>query len=143
MVHAQIEQRVEAAAELVWDCYVGGRAEDLVVGVFAERLETDGSGVGTVRTTYLRDDAGFIRERIELFDEENLTCAYVLLDAGPLPYATYQGKFRIERDGPDACIIHHQSEFTPIGMTDAEGTAFYKEFNLAGIDKIRELLAAS
>lgn len=141
MIHVEIDEPVAAPAEAVWDCYVGSRAEELVVSLFAERFAMEGEGPGAVRTTWLPDGSAIV-ERIESIDHDRLTCTYTVVDSGPFPFADYRGRIAIERDGADSCIVRLAADFTATGMTDEDAADQYRQHNLAGIAQIRELLGA-
>ncbi len=140
MTHVEIEQRIEAAAELVWDCYLGSRSEELAIGVYAESIVIEGSGAGSVRVSQLLGGAGVIRERIDVLDDKNMVCHYSVIERGPLPYGDYRGQINVTPQGPDACILKLQADFTPIGMTEEESTELYMQNNLQGIARMKTLI---
>lgn len=141
MTHVEIEERIQAPAEDVWDCYLGSRAEELAVGVYAERISTEGEGVGSVRTSILLDGAGVIRERIDEFDAQNLHCGYSVIDPGPLPFSNYRGQIDVTRDGPGACILKLQADYSPpAGVSEQESIDLYLRNNHGGIAKLKALL---
>jgi len=121
--------------------FVAARAEELVVSLFAKGLAMDETAEGLVRTTFL-PDGGVVRERLDFLDNENFTCRYTVVERGPLPYKSYRGGIRLEPHGDDACFVNLHSDFEPIGMGEEEAAAFYRKFNLDGVNKIREILGA-
>jgi len=139
MVKVQLRERVDAPASEVWRLFVTDRAEELVVSLFAKGLAMDETADGLVRTTFL-PDGGVVRERLDFIDNENFTCRYTVVERGPLPYKSYRGGIRLEPLSDDACYVNLHSDFEPLGMGDEEAAAFYRKFNLDGVNKIRELL---
>ena len=140
MTHVEIEESVAAPGEDVWDCYLGSRAEELAIGIYAESIVTEGAGVGSVRISKLLGGAGEVRERLDMLDEENLICRYSVIERGPLPFADYKGEITIIREGPTACTIKLKADFTPVGMSEADSVALYMRNNHAGIAKMKKLL---
>lgn len=140
MTHVEIEERIEAPAEAVWDCFLGSRSHEMAIGVYAESIETEGEGEGAIRTSQLLGGVGEIRERIDVFDEENFLCRYSVIDRGPMPFADYRGQIRITPDGPGACIVNLQADYTPEGMSEQDSIDMYMANNHGGIAKMKELL---
>lgn len=140
MTHVEIEERIEAPADDVWDCYVGSRGEELARGIYAESATTEGEGVGAVRTSVLLDGAGTIRERIVEFDTENYVCRYLVIERGPLPFADHQGLIQITPLGASACLLKLTADFTPDGMSEQESIDLYLQNNHGGIDKLKTML---
>jgi len=141
MVKVQIAERVNAPAAEVWRLFVSDRAEELVVSLFAEKLTMENTEAGLVRTTFLPDGA-VVKERLDFLDEKNFVCRYTVIERGPLPYKSYRGGIRLEKDGENACVVNLHSEFEPLGMSDDDAAGFYRKFNLDGVNKIREILCA-
>lgn len=140
MVHIAFEQNVNAPAAAVWDCYLGSRAEELAIGVYAESIVTEGSGVGSVRVSKLLGGAGTLRERIDDLDEKNFLCRYSVIDRGPMPFADYKGQVKITPTGPDSCILKLQADFVAVGVSEQQSIAMYLDNNLKGIAKMKMLL---
>ena len=143
MTHIEIEQRINAPAAAVWDCYLGSRAEELAIGVYADRITTQGQGQGSVRTSQLLGGAGVIKERIDEFDEHNMLCRYSLIDRGPMPFADYTGTIKVTPDGDNTCILRLEADYTPVGMSEAESINLYRQNNLGGIAAMKTLLGIS
>lgn len=141
MVKVQIVERVNAPATEVWRLFVSDRAEELVVSLFAKAMTMKETDEGLVRTTILQDGA-VVKERLDFLDERNFVCRYTVIERGPLPYKSYRGGIRLEPVGTDACVVNLHSEFEPLGMSDEDAAAFYRKFNLDGVNKIREILGA-
>ncbi len=139
MVKVQISEYIDAPAAAVWELYVGDRAEELVVGLFAIRLTMEETKDGLVRTTYL-PDGSVVRERLDYLDNDNFTCRYTVIEPGMLPYKSYCGGIRLDPLSENACTINLHSDFEPLGMLDVDAAAFYRKFNLDAVEKIRELL---
>ena len=140
MAHVEIEQRIEASAENVWDCYLGSRAEELAIGVYAESITTTGQGVGAVRTSVLLGGAGILRERIDVFDALSFVCRYSIIERGPLPFADYKGQISISPQGASACVLKLQADFTPVGLSEADSISLYLANNHAGIARMKLFL---
>lgn len=143
MTQVEIVERIEAPAEQVWDCYLGSRAEELAIGIYAESVSTEGQGAGAVRTSVLLGGTGTIRERIETFDPETFSCSYRVIDRGPLPFADYLGQIRITPEGVHACVLKLQAHFTPVGMSEQASIALYLQNNHAGIARMKSFLGVS
>src|SRR5690606_14095842 len=103
MVHVALEQSVNTSAENVWELYMGARALEIAIGVYAESAVTEGEGVGMVRITKLLNGAGTIRERVDALDEKKFHCKYSVLERGPFPYSNYTGQLDITPTGPKSC----------------------------------------
>jgi len=141
MTHVEIEERINAPAEDVWDCYLGSRAEELAVGVYAESITTEGQGIGSVRTSILLNGEGVVKERIDEFDEQTLHCGYSVIDPGPMPFSNYRGQIDVTRDGPNACFLKLQADYLPpAGVTEQESIDLYLQNNKGGIAKLKVLL---
>jgi hypothetical protein len=142
VTHADREERVDAPAEVVWDCFVGTRGEELAVGVYAESVTTEGQGVGMVRTSRL-PGGGTIRERIEEFDPKALVCRYRVIERGPLPFANHRGTIEVTPLGPASCMVKLAADFEPEGMSEQESIALYLDNNRAGIAKLKRMLGVT
>lgn len=140
MTHVEIEERIEASAEAVWDCLLGSRSAELAIGIYAESVEIDGEGVGSIRTSQLLGGAGTIRERIDQLDEAGFLCRYSVVDRGPLPFADYRGQIKLTPEGADACVVKLEADFTPAGMSEQDSVDLYLSNNHGAIAKIREFL---
>lgn len=140
MTHVEIEERIEASAEAVWDCLLGSRSAELAIGIYAESVEIDGEGVGSIRTSQLLGGAGTIRERIDQLDEAGFLCRYSVVDRGPLPFADYRGQIKLIPEGADACVVKLEADFTPAGMSEQDSVDLYLSNNRGAIAKIREFL---
>ncbi len=140
MTTAVIEERIEAAAEKVWNCYLGSDGKKMTIGVYAESVEEEGEGVGMVRTSVLLNGAGILKERIEEFDEERFYCRYSVIERGPMPFADHQGQITVTPDGPDACILKLQADFTPAGMPEQDCIDLYMKNNYGGIERMKEII---
>lgn len=140
MTHAEVEAVVDAAAEDVWDCFVGSRGEELAIGVYAESVSSTGKGVGMLRTSVLLGGIGVIRERIEEWDPERFVCAYRLVERGPMPFADHRGRITLTPLGPARCHVRLEADFRAVDMSEAEAVAMYQANNTAGIARMKQFL---
>ncbi len=140
MTHVEIEEKIAASAEDVWDCFLGSRAEELAIGVYAESIVTEGEGVGAVRVSTLLGGMGVIRERLDVLDPDRFFCRYSLIEPGPLPFSNYQGQITITALDDNNCILKLQADFVPRGVDEADSIAFYRQNNLKGISKMKSFL---
>lgn len=129
MAYAETARRVEATAERAWEIISGNEMTVLIMQLYGETAEFEGSGQGSILTTVLKDNRGTIRERIELLDHEERCLKYRVLDVGPFPYANYNGEIRVTRAGPSACNVSFQTNFVPVGVSTEEGIAAWLEVN--------------
>jgi len=143
MTHVEIEERIGASAESVWDCFLGSRSKEMAIGVYAESIEIEGEGEGSIRTSQLLGGAGQIKERIDMLDEDNFVCHYSVIERGPMPFADYKGKIILTPDGADACIVKLQAEFTPVGVSEQDSIDMYMANNHGGIAKMKTMLGVS
>ncbi|WP_417594650.1 SRPBCC family protein [Parasphingorhabdus sp.] len=129
MANAETAKRIEAPADRVWEIISGDEMRTLILTLYGESADFEGSGQGAVLTTVLKDGRGTIRERIELIDDEARCLQYRVLDVGPFPYANYRGEIRVTPSGPDACNVSFQTSFIPVEVTAEEGISGWLETN--------------
>ena len=70
-------------------------------------------------------------------------CSYSVIERGPLPFADYRGQIDVTADGPDACVLKLQADYSPDGMSEQESIDLYLQNNHAGIAKMKVLLGIS
>jgi hypothetical protein len=139
MPKVEFAARVEAPADVVWNCFRGPDRNRLAIGTYAQAIQQEGEGVGSIKTTVLLG-GGVIKERFESIDEKERHWTYRVIDNGPLPFTDYIGEVRITPCGPDACAVKFQATFTPLGTDEGDGVSIYKSNCLKGIARLKEIL---
>lgn len=129
MPSVELAGRIEAPAEDIWEVMVGSGKEELLTTLYADKVEMDGDGAGSIVTTTLKAGAGVIKEQILESNPEDMVLRYQLVDSGPLPYGNYRGQIRIIPSGNNACTVTFECHFVPVGIDSEIATKVWREHN--------------
>ena len=137
MVSVKVSERVEAAAEQVWDLFRDfGGVQRFSAGI--DKVEVSGAGIGAVRTLSLPGGLS-LQERLEAFDERGRRLQYAIV-AGPIPVSNYLATIEVKDEGPKACRIDWSSHFEPKGISDDQGRAMIEGVYKGGIQGVKKAL---
>lgn len=123
MVVNEQASKIAAPAGRVWRLFSTHEGQRIAGRGFVQSMEFEGEGLGMVRTMRTEGHWGdtYVIERCELYDEANMEMMYRIIDTGNVvPFADYQGRAKIIRAGPDACILMLRSTFVPVDMAEDE-----------------------
>lgn len=138
MGRARVEEEIAASAADVWALVrdFGGiaRWNDGLTS-----CETEGEGIGAVRTIKLGDVT--IRERFEKLDEAKRSLSYSLVD-GPVPAKDYLATIEVGEAGPARTRVVWSSTFEPAGATDEQLTRLFEGIYQQGIAGLRKAVSA-
>ena len=104
------------------------------------KSETDGDGVGAVRTLTMQDGV-VVKERLDAFDGEGRSLAYSMIDTGPLPLVDYRSTIRIDAEADDRCSMVWTGRFEVAGADEAEVVGVVESLYGSGLDTIAKNLA--
>ena len=137
MTTVNVTESIAANAKSVWNilCDFGG----IKVGGAIEAFETEGEGVGAVRTITM--NGGKVIERLDILDEENLTFGYVITNEDcVLPVSNYAAKIVITADGDDSCTVDWTGTFEPKDADEETASNVVRGIYTGGIGRARSAL---
>lgn len=138
MIHAEIEERIEAPVAEVWALFRDfGGVERYTPGL--EGCEVEGEGLGAIRTLTLPGGA-VLRERLERLDDGDTTLQYSILD-GPLPVQNYLATVKLHAE-QDACRVQWSSDFEAPDLDDAAAIGLIEGVYRGGLEGMRKALGA-
>lgn len=112
MNHKTIEtsEKVNATAKSVWMLVSAfDKLDELIPQIF-KSSQTEGNGVGAIRTVDLNDGHEPIVEELTAFDEENMTFSYRLL-GGELQVENYTAHLQVIPEDSESCTLTWVSNF--------------------------------
>ena len=119
MINVERASRIEAPAEIAWQVLGDFTLAELIEGILTH-VTLEGSGVGAVRTMHLvaKFGGGYVKERLEHYDEADRYMRYRMVDSGPIPFADYLGSIRVTPAGPRACVVVMTASFVPVDIDE-------------------------
>ena len=136
MLSVKVSERVETAADRVWELFRDfGGIQRFTSGF--EKVEVSGTGIGAVRTITLPGGAA-LQERLEAFDDRGRKLQYAIV-GGPIPVANYLATIEV-RDEGKACRIDWSSHFEPKGISDDQARAMIEGVYKGGIAGVKKAL---
>jgi carbon monoxide dehydrogenase subunit G len=138
MAEVRIEEEIAAPAAAVWSVLgdFGGVGRWLPG---APKVETEGQGVGAVRTIPM--GAARIRERLEAHDDAARRFEYSILEA-PLPVKNYRATVSVESLGPQRCRVHWITRFEPVGISAEQLAPGLEGAYRGGLKAVAKLVGA-
>ncbi len=136
MTRVQVEGEIGAGVDAVW-AIVGDFGG--MVTALGGAVETDGDGIGMLRTIRTRSHA--IVERLEELDGERKLITYVIVQPGPLPVKGYRATMQLTPSGADDCTLTWFSDFEPDGASEEDATKAVRGVYDGGIAGLRKYFA--
>jgi hypothetical protein len=115
--------QLNASAEKIWKLFSTEDGQRTAAKGFVAAIAFEGIGVGLTRKMRTEGHLGegYVEERCEHFNDEEMEIAYRITDTGGLvPFADYLGRAKVIRAGPEACILILKSTFIPVDMSEAD-----------------------
>jgi hypothetical protein len=137
--------RIEASAARVWRLFATVDGQRRAEEGFVSSIEFEGEGLGMVRTMrtegHLGD--GYVKERLDHYDEANMEIMFRITDTGDVvPFADYCGYAKIIPAGASACVLLMRSTFVPVDMPEDAARAASEENYRLFIANVRAAVAA-
>jgi hypothetical protein len=137
--------RIEASAARVWRLFATVDGQRRAEEGFVSSIEFEGEGLGMVRTMrtegHLGD--GYVKERLDHYDEANMEIMFRITDTGDVvPFADYCGYAKIIPAGASACVLLMRSTFVPVDMPEDAARAVSEENYRLFIANVRAAVAA-
>lgn len=135
MTTVTVSENINASAGKVWAALsdFGG----IKAGGPITSVETEGAGVGMVRTLVLGD--GKVVERLDRFDTAARVFAYSIVnDDSPLPVAKYSATVTITDTGDGSSHVDWTGTFEPKGASEAEASQVVEGIYRGGIARARK-----
>ena len=145
MVVNEQASKIAASAERVWRLFSTHKGQRIASRGFVKSMEFEGEGLGMVRTMRTEGHWGdtYVIERCDLYDEASMEMMYSIIDTGGVvPFADYQGRAKVIRAGPDACILMLRSTFVPVDMADDEAKKLSEANFRIFFDNVKAAMAA-
>ena len=129
----------EASAPTVWALVREfGKLDEWLPPVVG--CETDGEGIGAVRTLTLGDGAVVV-ERLEAHDDDRRTLTYSMVDAGPMPLVDYVSTIEVSANPDGTSTMSWSGSFGVSGADEAETVGAIEGLYRTGLDAVAEKLA--
>ncbi|NBC27843.1 MAG: SRPBCC family protein [Bacteroidetes bacterium] len=135
MENVNVSGTIQAPANDVWNVVSDFGALDQFVEAIKE-CESDGTGVGAVRTLTLQDGAE-VKEKLESLDDQNQKLTYSILSS-PLPVENYTGTIQIREKGDNKTEFSWSSTFKAKDNTADEMKETFEglyNFGVEGLQK--------
>ncbi|MBB4633806.1 SRPBCC family protein [Sphingosinicella soli] len=137
--------RIEASAVRVWRLFATEEGQRRAEEGFVSSIEFEGEGLGTVRTMrtegHLGD--GYVKERLDHYDEANMEMMFRIIDTGDVvPFADYCGYAKIIPAGASACVLLMRSTFVAVDMPEDAARAVSEENYRLFIANVRAAVGA-
>ena len=137
--------RIEASAARVWRLFATEEGQRRAEAGFVSSIEFEGEGLGMVRTMrtegHLGD--GYVKERLDHYDEANMEMMFRIVDTGDVvPLADYCGYAKVIPAGASACVLLMRSTFVPEDMPEDAARAVSEENYRLFIANVRAAVAA-
>jgi len=127
-------QRLKVAADKCWD-RVGGWATVHEWHPVIAKTETEGDGVGSLRTLTLGDGA-VLKERLDAQDAAGMSYEYSFVEH-PLPVDNYHGKISVADNGDGTSTLRWEANFVSKGVSDEEAKGIIEGIFQAGFDAMK------
>lgn len=140
MVVNELATKIAAPAETVWALVATREGQRAAAKGFVAAMEFEGDGLGMIRRMTTEGHLGrcVVVERCDHFDAEHMEMMYRITDTGGLvPFADYQGRAKVIRAGPDACILMLRSTFIAVDMAEDEAKRISETNFRLFVDNIR------
>ena len=122
---------IDVSADAAWELFGDFNGLPGWLDIVASS-ETEGSGVGAVRTLALPDGGKVIEEQ-EARDDAGHSYGYTILDS-PLPLANYHATLKVTATGDGSCSVEWSGSFdAPEGMTEEPGTEVLEGLYTGGL----------
>ncbi len=140
MSKVTMSTRIEVPANEVWKL-IGGFSALPDWHPAVEKCETDGEGVGSLRTLTLAG-GGTIVERLERLQDDERQYTYSITDS-PLPVSGYIATIRVrdEEDGK-VSLVEWSSEFKPDGVPEQDAMKVIQGIYSAGFENLKKIFGA-
>lgn len=135
MTTVTVSEDIRAGADQVWAALsdFGG----VQAGGPISSVETEGQGVGMLRTLHIGD--GKVVERLDRHDADARVFAYSILnDDSPLPVAGYAATVEIADNGDGTCTVNWTGNFEPKGAGEADACKVVEGIYRNGIARARQ-----
>ncbi|MCY4393553.1 MAG: SRPBCC family protein [Rhodospirillaceae bacterium] len=131
---------LEASAPAVWAAVRNfGKLDEWLPPVVG--CETDGEGIGALRTLTLGDGAVVV-ERLDAHDDGARTLTYSMTDAGPMPLVDYVSTIAVSANPDGTSTMTWTGNFGVSGADEAEVVGSIEGLYQSGLDSVAEKLAA-
>lgn len=130
------EAIVNLKAEKVWEKLVDFGGTEKFVPELIEKTIVEGSGIGAVRTIYLKG-GGEIIEQLTSIDPGKLEMKFIILST-PMPVFNYEGVFTVVSQEENKCNVQFESIYEVSVEQKEEMNNIIKNFQetfLSNLDK--------
>lgn len=137
--------RIEASAARVWRLFATEEGQRRAEVGFVSSIEFEGEGLGMVRTMRTEEHLGdgYVKERLDHYDEANMEMMFRIIDTGDVvPFADYCGYAKIIPAGASACVLLMRSTFVPVDMPEDAARVVSEENYRLFIANVRAAVAA-
>ncbi|MCL1917056.1 MAG: SRPBCC family protein [Peptococcaceae bacterium] len=118
MSEVRMNTHIAASASAVWEILGDFNGWPRFMDAF-EKSTMEGSGIGAVRTLYMKGN-GLIRvERLEKFDDTGKTLSYSIITS-PSPVQNYLATIEVIEIGAGQSEVRLSSTFAPKGVSESE-----------------------
>jgi len=119
-MEAGVLRDVEFSADVVWGLISNFGNRDWSPTI--EKVVVDGEGVGAVRWMYSAGSDKPCAERLEAFDNDDMSMSYSIVENSPLPLDDFLGTVKVSATGDNSCRVDWKAEGTAKGMSEGEVT---------------------
>lgn len=130
------EAIVNLNAEKVWEKLIDFGGTEKFVPDLIEKVIVEGSGIGAVRTIYIKG-GGEIIEKLTSIDPSKLEMKFIILST-PMPVFNYEGVFTVISQEENKCNVQFESIYEVSVVQKEEMNSIIKNFQetfLSNLDK--------
>lgn len=130
------EMIVNLNAQKVWEKLVDFGGTEKFVPDLIEKVIVEGSGIGAVRTIYIKG-GGEIIEKLTSIDRSKLEMKFIILST-PMPVFNYEGVFTVISQEENKCNVRFESIYEVSVEQKEEMNSIIKNFQetfLSNLDK--------
>ncbi|QIB66458.1 SRPBCC family protein [Kineobactrum salinum] len=145
MITIEKASRFAAPASRLWRLLATHEGQRRSEQGFVSAIEFEGEGQGMVRTMYTDGHlgAGYVKEKLVLFDPEAMEMTFEIIDTGDIvPFAGYRGSVKVIPAGGDACVLLACSTFVPVDVDEAQARAVSEANYALFFDNLHAALAS-
>jgi hypothetical protein len=140
MSKVSMSTRINAPADQVWKVLRDFNGLPVFIASF-EKSTMEGSGVGALRSLYLKSGGPPIVEKLEKLDDQAKTLSYSIVTA-PLPLKDYFATVEVTDLGPGQCEVKWYSTFEPTDAPEAEVIKIVEGVYSEAFEGLKKLFAA-
>ncbi len=145
MITVECATRIAASADRVWQLFSTEAGQRRAEEGFVSSITFEGEGLGMIRTMRTEGHIGdgYVKERLDHYDEANMEMLFRIVDTGDVvPFADYAGYAKIIPAGREASILLMRSTFVPVDMAEDEARAVSEENYRLFIANVRAAVAS-